>query len=327
MEVKVSDSAAAGASADAVPPFFLVGSERSGTTLLRLMLARHPRIECAPEFEFVVEYMPDDERWPDLAAYHDWLDVNRVFRLSGLQVDRSLEYPALVRSFLDQYCAPSAKPIRGATVHKHFNRLDKIWPQARYVHLLRDGRDVARSCIGMGWAGNVWHATDRWTHALGLWAGLKRRMPADHLLEVRYEDLILSPEETLGEICRFLGSEFDEAMLGYTEESTYARPDPDLVQQWKRKLSPDELALLETRIGGRLRANGYEESGVPPAPVGAGRRLSLALGNRLGRFGARRQRYGARLVISGYLARTFGLTAWARKVTLACNAIDDQHVQ
>ena len=53
-------------------PFFLVGSERSGTTLLRLMLAHHQHIECAPEFEFLVEEMPDGSGWPqpDLSSNH-----------------------------------------------------------------------------------------------------------------------------------------------------------------------------------------------------------------------------------------------------------------
>src|SRR5439155_8918940 len=54
-------------------PFFLVGSERSGTTLVRLMLAHHPRIECAPEFEFLVEAMPDGAGWPALEPFYEWL--------------------------------------------------------------------------------------------------------------------------------------------------------------------------------------------------------------------------------------------------------------
>jgi hypothetical protein len=308
-------------------PFFLVGSERSGTTLLRLMLARHPRIECAPEFEFIVEFMPAEGGWPEIDAYHEWLALNRVFQLSGLKIDASLDYPSLVKSFLEQYCATTDKPIRGATCHKHFERIGEIWPEARYVHLLRDGRDVARSCIGMGWAGNVWHATDRWVHALDLWAEMKKRLPAERLLEVRYEDLILRPQEVLGEICRFLGTEYDAEMLRYGEESSYPPPDPALVEQWRRKLPKEDLALLEARIGDRLRANGYEESGVPAACVGPGRRVCLAIGNRMGRFQARRRRYGLGLVLSGFLSRALGWKGWHHRVVLARNAIDDQHIR
>jgi hypothetical protein len=73
-------------------PFFLVGSERSGTTLLRLMLSHHARIDCAPEFEFLVEELPP-EGWPELERYRANLSVNRVFLAHRLAVDSTLDYP------------------------------------------------------------------------------------------------------------------------------------------------------------------------------------------------------------------------------------------
>src|SRR4030095_2960604 len=94
----------------------------------------------------------------------------------ALEVDRSLDYPGLMKSFVSQYGRRSRKPIHGATCHKHFDRLLRIWPRARFVHLMRDGRDVARSCIGMGWSGNVWCGAQRWIDAEELWAGLAERI-------------------------------------------------------------------------------------------------------------------------------------------------------
>jgi hypothetical protein len=66
-------------------------------------------------------------------------------------------------------------------------------------------------------------------------------------------------------------------MLDYSRDSSYERPDPKLIGQWRQKLTPDELALLEARIGPMLRERGYEDSGVPAARVGALRRSTLAL--------------------------------------------------
>ena len=146
---------------DARPPFFLVGAERSGTTLLRLMLSHHPEVDCAPEFEFVVDRLPADGGWPDLADYHAWLRLDRVFLAHQLEIDPALAYPDLVRGFLAQFAGRVPGPIVGATCHRHFERLEELWPGAKYVYLLRDGRDVARSNIGMGWEGNVWHACAR----------------------------------------------------------------------------------------------------------------------------------------------------------------------
>jgi hypothetical protein len=308
-------------------PFFLVGSERSGTTLLRLMLSHHGRIECAPEFEFLVEELPPQGGWPDLEHFRDWLSTNRIFLPHGLAVDPQLDYPELVKSFLSQYVARSGKPIHGATCHKHFDRLLRVWPRARFVHLLRDGRDVARSCIGMGWAGNVWYGAQRWIDAQDLWAGLEERLDASQHHELRYEDLIRDPQGELTRLCAFLGTEYDPAMLDYAQDSSYDRPDPKLIAQWRRKLSPAELGLLEGRIGARLREAGYEESGVPatrPGPLG---RLALWAQDRWARLRFRYRRYGLALLVRSRLANLLGIASWKRAVTLARNEIDNRHLQ
>ncbi len=308
-------------------PFFLVGSERSGTTLLRLMLAHHHQIECAPEFEFLVEALPPEAGWPALEPYWDWLAVNRIFLPHGLAIDRGLDYPRLAQSFVAQYCARSGKPIHGATCHKHFDRLLRIWPRARFVHIVRDGRDVARSCIGMGWAGNVWHGAERWIEAETLWERLAPRVEAARRIELRYEDLVREPERELARLCAFLGTQYDAGMLDYSRDSSYERPDPKLIAQWKKKLAPAELALLEARIGPLLRQRGYEESGVPAARVGRARRLALALQDRRARFRFRRERYGLAHLVQSRLARLLGRSAWQRRLQLAQNEIDNRHLQ
>lgn len=308
-------------------PFFLVGSERSGTTLLRLMLAHHRDIECAPEFEFLVEAMPAQDGWPELESYYDWLSTNRIFAPHGLFIDRALDYPALMKSFVRQYCQRTEKPIHGATCHKHFDRLLRIWPRARFVHLVRDGRDVARSCVGMGWAGNVWHGAQRWIDAEQLWASLVPRIDAARRFELSYENVIREPEAELRRLCAFLGTDYDPGMLDYARDSSYERPDPKLIAQWKKKLRREDLALLEARIGPLLRARGYEESGVPALPVGGWTRFKLALDDRLGRFRFRCERYGLSHVVRSRLARSLGIEAWVRALRLEQNEIDNRHLQ
>lgn len=308
-------------------PFFLVGSERSGTTLLRLMLAHHHQIECAPEFEFLVEALPAAGGFPALEPYYEWLSTNRIFLPHGLAIDRTLDYPALMRSFVAQYCGRSAKPIHGATCHKHFDRLLRVWPHARFVHILRDGRDVARSCQGMGWAGNVWHGAERWIEAEELWAEVAQRIDPSRRFELRYEDLVRDPERELARLCAFLGTPYDAGMLDYSRDSSYERPDPKLIGQWRKKLTRTELALLEARIGPLLRQKGYEESGVAAARVGPLRRLALGLQDRLGRFRFRRARYGLAHLVQSRLASLFRLRAWQRRLLLGRNEIDNRHLQ
>ncbi|MEQ9237509.1 sulfotransferase family protein [Coleofasciculus sp. E2-BRE-01] len=122
-------------------PIFLVGAERSGTTVLRLMLDHHPQIAWCYEFEYVVDQISDNGDFPQLEAYYEWLETHRIFQSTGFEIDRSLSYPQLANSFLCQRCQRldrTGKPLVGATVHRHFDRLLQIWPNARFIHVPYD---------------------------------------------------------------------------------------------------------------------------------------------------------------------------------------------
>ena len=122
------------ASAPAEAPLFLVGSERSGTTLLRLMLDHHPEIAFEKEFDFVVTQVSDAGEFPSPHDYVEWI---ATVRGANYAIDRSLDYRELVNDFLHQKQAASGgKPHVGATVHRNFDRLRFLWPDARYIHLI-----------------------------------------------------------------------------------------------------------------------------------------------------------------------------------------------
>ncbi|HEX7009989.1 MAG TPA: sulfotransferase [Phycisphaeraceae bacterium] len=306
-------------------PFFLVGAERSGTTLLRLMLTHHPQIAWCSEFEYATEQIPEAGGWPDLPAYRAWLASHRIFQAHGFAIDESLDYPRLMDSFLRQTRDAQGKPIIGATCHKWFDRLLRIWPDARFIHLVRDGRDVARSCIGMGWAGNVYHGSTVWIEAEQLWDRLAAQLEPGRWVEVRYESLIAQPQEELQRITAFMGVAFDPAMLRYAQNTSYAAPDPSLTQQWRRKLTPREIQLVEARIGDMLAARGYELSGLPRIRVGAMRRAALAVQNRLARIRFRQKRYGLGLWLADVVARRVGIGA--DRVRQATHRIDTAHLK
>ena len=119
------------------------------------MLSHHPQLSWCQEFEYVVERITKEGEYPDLKQYYEWLETHRIFQARNFKIDPTLNYVELVNSFLLQQKEKDTKELIGATVHRHFDRLLKIWSDARFIHLIRDGRDVARSCIGMGWSGNV----------------------------------------------------------------------------------------------------------------------------------------------------------------------------
>lgn len=308
------------------PIHFLIGAERSGTTLLRLMLDHHPEIAWCSEFEYSVDKIGDGDGFPEMAGYLAWLERDRIFRLHGWQIDPNLDYPRLMDSFLRQKLG--RKAVIGATVHRYFPRLLKIWPQARFVYLLRDGRDVGRSSIGMGWAGNMWTAMDRWVTAEELWRQLRASLGQDRWIEVRYEELIAEPTQTLTHICRFLGVDFDEAIFDYVYTTqSYGLPDPKLAQQWRKKLSPEEIRLAEVKAGVLLRARGYELSGLPPLEVTPAMERKLRRQDRRERVKFRVNKFGPWLVLGETISRRLRIDTLQHYCALRMDRIDNANLK
>jgi len=302
-------------------PIFLVGAERSGTTLLRLMLDGHPNIAFQSEFEFVVDYFQGDN-YPSLDDYYEYLTTDRIFQSDNWVIDRTLDYPQLVNSFLVQKRENTGKYFVGATVHRHFDRLLKIWSDAKFIHLVRDGRDVARSCMNMNWAGNVWTGSERWIEVEQLWSHLKANLDCDQYIEVHYETLIAQPKQILRDISHFIGTNYDPLMLSYAQTTTYDLPDSQLLGQWKRKLSAREIRLLEAKIGSMLLEYDYELSQLPPLSVNQMRDRILKLHSKLAVILGRINIYGLPLIFSSVLSRHLKLKQWQKQIQLQCNNID-----
>ncbi|MGL5834892.1 MAG: sulfotransferase family protein [Waterburya sp.] len=308
-------------------PIFLVGAERSGTTLLRLMLDNHPQLAWCYEFEYAVDLLPDAHKWLELQTYYKWLETHRTFQATGFVIDSTLDYPSLINSFLWQKRHNEQKLIVGATVHRHFDKLLRIWSDARFIHIIRDGRDVARSCIGMGWAGNVWTGIKRWIEAETLWTELEQQLSSDRRINLTYEQLIVDPVETLKQICDFIGVEYDAAMLNYPQTTTYKFPNPNLIGQWRRKMSDHEIQLVESRIADMLVARGYQLSGLPLLKVNSLMRQQLKLQDWWSRVQFRINLYSLPLFLSDYFSRHLQLHQWQQSIRLQLNAIDDAQLK
>lgn len=310
---------------DAPPPLFLVGAQRSGTTLLRLMLDHHPEISFPHEFDFAVELMSDTGEWPELERYYAFLKAHPSFRRSGLAIDPALDYPSLIESFLRQ--RQGGKRLVAMSVHRHCDRLPERWPEARYVHLVRDPRDVARSCLGMGWAGNAWVAIERWLEAQGEWERMRHRIPHDRRLEIRYEDLVADPPETLARICELCQVEYSSEMLTYPADTTYSPPDPELAAHWKTDLPERAVQLVEARVGSALGRWGYERSDHPPLAVGSTRGAWLRLESRVLAFRFRARRFGWTLSAAHAAARHLRIRPWQRRLEARLLALHESYVR
>jgi hypothetical protein len=281
------------------------------------MLDFHPEVAFIEEFEYVTDLVGPDGTYPDLDTYGRFLETNRVFQTSGFSFRQDRGYRELVDGFLRQRQAKAGTPVVGATLHFGFSKALELWPGAKLIHLIRDPRDVAPSVIKMGWAGNTWRALDKWLEAEDEWDRVAPMLGPDRKLSVRYADLVSDHEAVLTDICDFMGVEYSERMLDYAAKTDYDLPDPSAATRWPQTLSKREIQLAEARIGlDRLRAKGFEPSGLRTIEVGARHRLWLEWHDRACRLRARTEQNGLRHTVEDLLARAIGSERWTRSLRL-----------
>ncbi len=304
-------------------PVFLVGAERSGTTMLHLMLDSHPEITGCEGFEFMVEMVGEQGERPELADYYEYLSRHAIFGTSELSIDRSLDYDSLVNDFLEQRHGADnhVQPVI-PMVHFGFSRLLHIWPEARFIHLVRDPRDVTSSVIEMGWAGTVWHGLDKWIESEDEWTEFAKRIDASKFIELHYSDLIADHPTELGKVCGFLGLAYTDEMMSYAKETEYTVPDPSRVEAWKAKLTLDQLSLVEGRVGKMMTDRGFALSGGPLRQTTGVERFRLQWQNRLVKWKMRLDRFGPRLFVESLLIRVIPVDSYHKSVQLRTNKVE-----
>ncbi|MFC3984189.1 sulfotransferase family protein [Streptosporangium jomthongense] len=279
-------------------PIFVIGCPRSGTTMLQLMLHSHPRIAVPPETRFVVPGYYRRLAFGNLREQVNrrrlarWIvgDKDTKFKELRLDGDKLVEDivmgpPTLgsalgiaFRSYAEQYGKSRWGDKRPSYFH-HVDLLLRLFPDAQFVHLIRDGRDCVASLKEMPWyTKDVFHAVTNWAEAIDYGRRHARNLPADTYYELRYEDLTAYPETELSKLCDFLGEEYDPAMSEPYHVGRLAIPQHKVwhsnthgdvttarAGSWRNRLEPWEISLCETVLGERLTANGYELSGAPVA--------------------------------------------------------------
>jgi hypothetical protein len=284
-----------------VNPFvFLVGCPRSGTTLLHRLVDAHPQAAIVHETLWIAKFWErrvgltaDGRVTPELAAR---LRDHRRFGQLGIDanaLDRLVEayvgsaYAQLVTALFDHYGAERGKPLVGDKSPGYVRcipTLHGLWPQARFVHLIRDGRDVCLSAVNWKKADRVFrdHATWPqepiataalwWERSVRLGREAGAALPRDLYLEVRYEDVVAEPEGACRRICAFLGLEYDEAMVRFHEGRTREAPGLTTkrkwlpptagLRDWRTEMDGDEVASFEAAAGDLLDELGYERGAL-----------------------------------------------------------------
>jgi hypothetical protein len=295
-------------------PVFIVGAERSGSTMFRLMLNAHHQIAVCPEFEFALEPLAEQAPFPGEEAFVA-LKRNWIFQDLNLNLATDVTWPSAMKKILMDFTSRENKTQAVAIVHKNFDQCPRIWSQAKYIHLLRDPRDVARSSTKMGWASDVVSGAERWIHAEECWETLKKDLHEHQICEIRFENLVASPMTVLKNVCDFMNIPMDNNMLDYAKHTSYDKPDLSIVQAWRCRLDDDELSRLEYILQDWLERRDYIASGVVPQQPSWWFQKTLRLNDWFARFEHRRSLYGTMLIAEDWWSRHCPTsTAWKLRI-------------
>jgi len=277
--------------------FFIVGSARSGTTLLRMMLNAHPEVAVPPESRFVVDLYRSDEVQVDaflerLEAHPRWTSWDTPIedvraQLTGMT---TVTYPEAIEAAYMAYAQNRNKKRYGDKTPRYIEDLpllSRLWPEAKFVHLVRDGREVALSYADVPFGpSTVAKAAALWKARVKLGMDRGRPLGTARYVELRYERLLANPQEEVEGLCSFLDLEFDPAMLDYSERARSEVLDrarlynPNVMRSitktrsWDEQMPRSQLEVFEAVAGDTLTELGYERAF--PSPSLAARMASLA---------------------------------------------------
>ncbi len=249
-------------------PFFVIGSPRSGTTLLRLMLTSHPKLAVPPECGFLIWLYPLFGNWgkkefsqnANILRFSSELEASRKFETWGL--DRAMiKYEISQRepeSYRDAcsciyrlFCERVGKESaiwgdKNNYYLSHITTLKTIFPKARFLHIVRDGRDVAcsyREVMSIksdspyrpSFPVTIDKIAQRWSGDIQKIRQQLMVLDADCILQLRYEDLVANPKDELTRVCGWLGQRFEMEMLQFYLVNRANHLEPKETMDWKRR--------------------------------------------------------------------------------------------
>ena len=258
-------------------PIFIGGFFKSGTTLLRAMLGQHSSIASGLETQW---FTLDWGKGRDEEGLRE--HVERLRHFYGLDPDvtsRIVEGSGSAEEFLGRFLGRYtraegkrrwAEKTPGNILH--VERIFGAWPEARFIHIIRDPRDVFASLRQARKWDAVEEFAEMWCRYLGAAEAAKRRMPPEEerYLEVRYESLIQEPRETMMSVTRFLGEPWEEGVAEFDGKGDEYRKvleltgkasttldrlrqplSRDRIGIWKRILEPGEIQDLHREVDRR----------------------------------------------------------------------------
>jgi len=272
---------------------FIVGMPRSGTTLLNYILHTHSKISIAPETHFFDKFFSKYENFNSyshskkIELLNSYLNNEDIEILDFTKEEKKqiidnavlsdFELKKTFYEILKKYSEKNNSKILGEKTPAHLEYieiLNKWFPNAKFIIIYRDPRDVCLSLKNVPWNnGNSETNARRWNRYIELSNKYKQNNQiSSKLLEIQYEELILTPISIIKKICSHIEVSYEEQMLKYYENTTIKSKELKLVtwkdknkesidknnfNKWINKLSLDEIKIIETITSSNLEKKGY----------------------------------------------------------------------
>ncbi len=264
-------------------PIFLVGSPRSGTTFTTRVINEFLDIHMARDKGVILRFHELLPNYGDLKVeanrrklvddlFADYFFENRILQ-RGLDITKEqvfAELPEFDYGTLIEYLFAHMAKCQGKTrwankypsYSLHIDEMSAIFPTAKFLHIIRDGRDVVwsmRNTSPTAVEKNWYYAGKDWRHHVleGRRAGQK--LGDQRYMEMRYEELLQTPEDVMPRIMNFFGrEEGDEAILERFSTKIYKMIKPGNFYKWKQRMSDRENYIVEQVAGDLLQDLGYE---------------------------------------------------------------------
>ena len=272
-------------------PFFIIGSGRSGNTLLRSILSGNSDISIPPEsyrIPFAIKkfHIFNNRDWEDIVSQvlKEFEDCKEFYtwEIDITDVQKRLEDIAdskrtLSNIFDELFCtyaekhSPDSK-IWGDKTPMNTLYLDwigTVFPRSKFIHIIRDGRDVASSYLKMERYDTILEAANRWINSIESAQSFGSKIKENYM-EIRYEELVTKPEEVIKDTCDFLDIDFDSKMLDHTKQvkklgdtdkehhSNLSKPiSSDSVGKWRNNLSESDQESITKLLHKHLQRLGY----------------------------------------------------------------------
>jgi hypothetical protein len=305
------------------PFVFIVGRGRSGTTLVRAMLTSHSDLAIPNETHFIVplsrnQRLFDQDGSLNVDAFlkklrrqpgYQYMELDDESVTSAFQTSPPSGYADAIRMLFRLHAEGKGKNRYGDKTPinvLHIEYLAEMFPEARFIHIIRDGRNVALSNVELDWGPeSVWEGAVYWKRFVNAGRQAGASLGPTRYHQLRYEDLLDDPEANVRALCEFVELDFDPAMLRYFERAekisgsdrshhqNLSRPPTKGIRDWRQQMSPKDIALFEVLAGDLLSEMGYERATEKPtlgAKASAGLKWVEVQGRRIVRSVRKRTR-------------------------------------